>query len=162
MAVTLPGTTIQVDHYKDSTWREEFFLEEGTDYTCKIYRERLGYADAAETQLLTQNKDTIPTSLIGGNIDPGKPAWVEFKLSNLIIFGQNINQINAAALQANPNFDSTHILLSDIPTLIIIANEIVMQIAGQHRTLRYQLDNELITLEQFDTASALLMPMNMA
>lgn len=156
MALTLPGKIINIDHYKDSTWREEFFTEHGTDYRVRIYRERLAFADAEEEQLLAEDKGGIPVAEISpGVFDPGKPAHIEFKLSDILLFGLDVPM---NTFYEGVGVDMKAVTLADIAKFIIVSNEIVMGIANQRRILDYRLTNELISYEDYESELSKLMP----
>lgn len=158
MSKKLQGTTISIDHYTDSTWREEFFTEQGTDYLVRIHRERLGFADVAETVLITKEQGDVPvTDLGGGDYDPGKPRSISFMLSDLLTFGASID-ITATAVAYGVDLQA--ITLTDIFKFIVLANETVINIANERRILDYKLANAIITSVEYADAVSLLMPIN--
>lgn len=131
MSVTLPGTNIVVDHFRDRTWQEEMFCLFGTDYRVRLWRERLAFADPEETEVVYRERGVIDASenpAVPGEWLPGKPRWIEVLFSEIIAKG------GSTPLDAVPGAP----MLSDIGTLIVQSNEIVCAVHAQRRILDYR------------------------
>lgn len=140
MSVTIPGTSISVDHFKDRTWREEFFAETGKDYTVRIWRERIGYADADEMDVVYQEKADIPaapSAADGSIILGGKPRSIIVKLSDL---AGNTTPLDVVSTQPK---------LGEIAALIVQANEIAAADADARRILEYKFANGIIEEDEY-------------
>lgn len=158
MSIIIPGTDIEVDHYKDRTWNHEVPTPHGGEYLIRIWRERLGFADPEETQVVYRERLDIPATKSGvGVYDAGKPERLEIKMADIVGAIGEARDLKAAVQAIDPAFDpATSMTLKDYPNIVVAAIELGCADCNEKRVLDLKLANADITQEDYDAAVGLL------
>ena len=159
--MSIPGTEIVVDHFMDRTWNQEVLTEYGdvAAYRLRIWRERLGFADAEETQVVYRERGNIPATKGGDGVyRPGKPERLEVMLIAAAGPVGEARDLKAATQVFDPEFDpAVSMVLPDYTNISRAAIELVCADRNAKRVLDLKLVNADITQEDYDAQVALLL-----
>ena len=158
MSIIIPGTDIEVDHYKDRTWNHEVPTPHGGEYLIRIWRERLGFADPEETEVVYRERLVIPVTKEGATYYPGKPERLEIKMADIVgAIGEN-RDLTAAVQAIDPSFDpSVEMNLADYPNIVVAAIELGCADCNTKRILDQRLIDGDIDQPSYDAAVASLL-----
>lgn len=155
MSTTIPGTTIEVDHYMDRTWKQEVLCLHNTDYQFRFWRERIGFADAEETEIVYHERGDIPARRIDGppaSYDAGKPErFLVFASDAVGPTGQAI-AMEPLVQALDPSFDAATFTFADVPNISRASIDRAVAALGQRRILDLRLGIGDIAQDEYDAA----------